>query len=264
MIAGLQLGSLHGLELLRGEQGRHLPIRQDDGSFGADQHGRLRRIGLGGNQGLHVGGRIEEPVKPLHRNLILLRHPGSGKDPGDVVALRPGVSPANLGLLPRLLHPGAHGLGRGKPQGLPGRIKDMTSDIPRPTCPEIEPRTPLGGMIDAGSIGSDRCRPGPEIPVEVIWRLLRLPGAGTNEAVALDRTWPIRAQHHSLDLPDHSALDPVDEGAVPVAGGGLGSKLRLHPRLAGGLGQQTHLRHIMTEGLLAVDMLATLDRGHGD
>ena len=77
--------------------------------------------------------------------------------------------------------------------GVPGGIEDVTTDVSRPTRSEVEPRAPLGRVVDGRGIGALGRAAEPEVPVEVVGRFLGLLRTGSDKSVGLNGTRTVRA-----------------------------------------------------------------------
>jgi len=84
---------------------------------------------------------------------------------------------------------------------------------------------------------------------------MRAAGSGAREAHALD-AGTVRAEVGVRDAPDHAFSNQPHGHPVADAARVLRPELRAEARAARGVGEGTALGHIMTERLLAVDVLA--------
>ncbi|OQC24994.1 MAG: hypothetical protein BWX70_02536 [Verrucomicrobia bacterium ADurb.Bin070] len=261
VVARVQFGLRLSREAAFGQQDRAGRVGQQQRAFRADDHRRFGRIRFEPclfRHGLHVGGRIDQAVEPLHGERLAARVAVAGEGPGDVVALRPDIPAARGIVLPAFLHLGGHGQRRGRAQfqPFPDRVEDMAADVAGPAGAEILPGAPLDGMIDVRRVFARRCGAQPEIPRQMRRRRLALGRPRADEPIIVDRARAVGAEDDVLDRADHAFTQPLHGHTVAHAGGKLGAELGHDSGLTGGLCQQAALGHIVAERLLAVDVLA--------
>src|SRR5690606_37549072 len=119
-------------------------------------------------------------------------------------------------------------------------------------------------MIDGWVIGTHRSCSGPKIPVQCLWRRLLSCRTRPGKSVGFRCTGSVRAEVHAFDFTDIAFLDPLDSGAVALAGRMLRAQLADYPRFDGSFCQSSTLRHVLAHRLLAIDMLAHLDCAESD
>jgi hypothetical protein len=77
-------------------------------------------------------------------------------------------------------------------------------------------------------------------------------------------TGAVGAEANPLDLADRAAAQVMNRHAIAQARRMLGAQLGNPSRALGGIGEGARLRHIVAERFLAIDVLAGIERGHGD
>src|SRR5690554_3165998 len=148
MVAGAQSRKGDLLKISLGKKYRHFCMRDQQCAFGSQQHGRFSRIVLHGKQGPYLFWAIKFSIKPFYLQFRGFGQFISWKHPGDVVALWPCVASSFWRILPRLLNPCMYRSRGLKVKAFPHRIKNMAADITGPSCAEILPSPPFGGMVD--------------------------------------------------------------------------------------------------------------------
>ena len=139
-----------------------------------------------------------------------------------------------------------------------GSVHEVTGHVTHRTGAEVPPATPVERRI-RGVIRSLGCGAKPEIPVERLGYVVR--GARTVDRLRPDR--PVGPVLHAPHRPDQPSLDPLADLADALGRMPLIAHLRRLPRALGGLAlERTHLADRARERLLAVDVLAHLERHH--